>query len=219
MYYAVKDAFQRIATSLGGKYFFEASSLFIQKCLASSNWIEVHGGFTSIGYMSQPCKDYFKEHLLELMNFISPALTNPHSRVRYSALFAFGSILKDTSPKLQKDFSNNILPALAQLMGPNEQSLRVKTNSCSCLVEFLRGLLTKDREKTEYIDVIKPYSGDLVKLVSELFEYSLKVNYGPLQEESLTSLSILSNLLENDFAPYYSTIMPGLKKILIDFKE
>ena len=46
-----------------------------------------------------------------------------------------------------------------------------------------------------------------------MFEYSLKESYYPLQEASLSSLSLLSNLLEKNFAPYYDKLMPGLKKL------
>lgn len=218
MYYAVRDSFERLSVDLGGKFFMEATAGFIQKFITSQNWVEVHAGFTALGYMSEGCKDNFKEHLVELMNYISSALTHAHPRVRYSALFAFGAILKDTAPKPQKEFTNNILPALAKLMGPDEQSVRVKTNSCSCLVEFLRGLLGKEKARNESTEIVKPYSADLVKLCSELFEYSLKVGYAPLQEQSLTTLSLLSNILEKEFAPYYPTIMPGLKKLFNEFK-
>ena len=53
----------------------------------------------------------------------------------------------------------------------------------------------------------------MVQLLSQLFEFSLKESYYPLQEASLSSISILSNLLEKNFAPYYDKLMPGLKKL------
>ena len=196
----------------------DAVSPFIQKCITSQNWIEIHAGFTAIGYMAEGCKESFEKHLLDLMNYISPALTHSHPRVRYAALFAFSNLLKETSPNPQKKYTSNILPALATLMGDKEQSVRVKTNSCRALVEFLRGLDKKETDVAENVELIKPYSSDLVKLVSGLFEYSLKVGYAPLQEESLTSISLLSNLLEKDFAPYYPNIMPGLKKVFSELK-
>ncbi|MCQ2815925.1 MAG: hypothetical protein MJ252_01545 [archaeon] len=219
MFYAVRDTFDRLSNDLGDKYFMEATSPFIQRCLTSQNWIEIHAGFFAIGNMAEGCKESFKKHVLDLMNYISPALTNPHPRVRYAALFAFSNLLKETSPKPQKEYTNNILPALAQLMGEKEQSVRVKTSSCRALVEYFRGLDGKeDSSVEENVELIKPYSADLVKLVSMLFEYSLQVNYSPLQEESLTALSLLSNLLQKDFAPYYPNIMPGLKKVFSQLK-
>ena len=213
MFYAVRDSFDRLALDLGEDYTMKVTAEFIKKYLASQNWIEVHAAFTAMAYMSDGCKDSYSKNLKEFMQFISNGLTNQHPRVRYAALFAFGSVLKSTAPKPQKEFTNNILPALAQLMSEKEPSIRVKTQSCNSLVEFLRGLLNDDLTPEESLKLISSYTSDLVKLLSQLFEFSLKESYYPLQEASLTSLSLLSNLLEKNFAPYYDQLMPGLKKL------
>ena len=213
MFYAVRDSFDRLALDLGEDYTMSVTAEFIKKYLASQNWIEVHAAFTAMAYMSDGCKDSYSKNLKEFMQFISNGLTNQHPRVRYAALFAFGSVLKSTAPKPQKEFTNNILPALAQLMSEKEPSIRVKTQSCNSLVEFLRGLLNDDLTPEESLKLISSYTSDLVKLLSQLFEFSLKESYYPLQEASLTSLSLLSNLLEKNFAPYYDQLMPGLKKL------
>ena len=213
MFYAVRDSFDRLSLDLGEDYTMKVTAEFIKKYLASQNWIEVHAAFTAMAYMSDGCKDSYSKNLKEFMQFISNGLTNQHPRVRYAALFAFGSVLKSTAPKPQKEFTNNILPALAQLMSDKEPSIRVKTQSCNSLVEFLRGLLNDDLTPEESLKLISSYTSDLVKLLSQLFEFSLKESYYPLQEASLTSLSLLSNLLEKNFAPYYDQLMPGLKKL------
>ena len=213
MFYAVRDSFDRLAMSLGGDFFMGVVSGYIKKGLDSQNWIEVHSAYTAMAYMSDGCKDSFSKNLKEFMQLISKGLVHQHPRVRYAALFAFGSVLKCTAPKPQKEFTNNILPALAQLMSDKEPSIRVKTQSCNSLVEYLRGLLNDELTSEEAIKLISHYTSDLVKLLTQLFEYSLKESYYPLQESSLTSLSLLSNLLEKEFAPYYDQLMPGLKKL------
>ncbi len=213
MFYAVRDSFERLATDLGGDYFMSATSDYIKKFMNSSNWVEVHAAYTAMAFMSDGCKDSFSKNLKEFLQFISTGLLHKHPRVRYAALFAFGAVLKSTAPKPQKEFTNNILPALAQLMGDKEPSIRVKTQSCNSLVEFLRGLLNEELTSEESNKLISNYTSDLVQLLSQLFEYSLKESYYPLQEASLTSLSLLSNLLEKNFAPYYDKLMPGLKKL------
>ena len=213
MFYAVRDSFDRLSLDLGGDFFMGATAEYIKKFLASQNWIEVHAAFTAMAYMSEGCKESYSKNLKEFLQFISNGLTHQHPRVRYSALFAFGSVLKSTAPKPQKEFTNNILPALAQLMSDKETSIRVKTQSCNSLVEFLRGLLNDDLTPEESLKIISTYTSDLVKLLSQLFEYSLKESYYPLQEASLSAISLLSNLLEKNFAPYYDQLMPGLKKL------
>jgi hypothetical protein len=209
MFYAVRDSFDRLALDLGGDYFMGVTAELIKKYLSSSNWVEVHAAFTAMAYMSEGCKDSYSKNIKELLQFINTGLTHQHPRVRYAALFAFGSVLKSTAPKPQKEFTNNILPALAQLMSDKESSIRVKTQSCNSLVEFLRGLVNEENSAK----LLSNFTADLVKLLSQLFEYSLKESYSPLQEASLSALSLLSNILEKEFAPFYDQLMPGLKKL------
>ena len=209
MFYAVRDSFDRLALDLGGDYFMGVTAELIKKYLSSSNWVEVHAAFTAMAYMSEGCKDSYSKNIKELLQFINTGLTHQHPRVRYAALFAFGSVLKSTAPKPQKEFTNNILPALAQLMSDKESSIRVKTQSCNALVEFLRGLVSEENSAK----LLSNFTADLVKLLSQLFEYSLKESYSPLQEASLSALSLLSNILEKEFAPFYGQLMPGLKKL------
>ena len=219
MYYAVRDSFERLSIDLGDKFFMPAISQLLKNHLTSQNWIEVHAGYTALAYMSEGCKESFKSNIEEILNFISQGLTHNHPRVRYVVLSAFGLIVKETSPLIQQKYTNNILPALALLMGEKESSIRVKTQSCNSLVEFIKGLLNdKNDENNENVKIIQPYANDLVNLISNLFEYSLQVSYPPLQEASLTAISLLSNLLEKDFAPYYEKIMPGLKKLFYNFE-
>ena len=215
MFYAVRDSFDRLSMDLGGDYFMGVTADNIKKYLSSQNWVEVHAAFTAMAYMSEGCKESFSKNLKEFLQFISNGLIHQHPRVRYAALFAFGSVLKSTAPKPQKEFTNNILPALAKLMSDSEPSIRVKTQSCNSLVEFLRGLLNDDLTPEESLKLISNYTSDLVKLLSQLFEFSLNKSYYPLQEASLSAISLLSNLLEKNFAPYYDQLMPGLKKLFL----
>ena len=213
MFYAVRDSFERLALDLGGDYFMSATADYIKKFMSSQNWVEVHAAYTAMAYMGDGCKESFSKNLKEFLQYISTGLLHKHPRVRYAALFAFGSVLKSTAPKPQKEFTNNILPALAQLMSDKEPSIRVKTQSCNSLVEFLQGLLNDELSAEESNKLIENYTSDLVQLLSQLFEFSLNKSYYPLQEASLSSLSLLSNLLEKNFAPYYEKLMPGLKKL------
>ena len=90
-----------------------------------------------MAFMTEGCKDSFSKNLKGFLKFISNRLTHTHQRVRYAALFAFSSVLKSIAQKPPKDFTNNILPALAQLMSVKGPSIRIKTQSCNSLVEFL----------------------------------------------------------------------------------
>ena len=213
MFYVIKSGFERLSINLGGKYFMNITSTYIQRYLQSQNWIEVQAAFTAIASISEGCKKMYKENLLTLLNYISNGLVHEHPRVRHSALIAFAAVMKETAPKAQKDYTNNILPGLAVLMTDKETSIKVKSQACIAMVEYLRGLLVENRDQDESTLILQPYSEQLITLLSSLFEYSLQCNYPPMQEATLNSLSLLANVLENNFAPYYNKIMPGLKKL------
>lgn len=214
MYFGARDAINRLSSDLGGKFMVENSMALIPQLLSSDDWIKVHAGLIALGFMTQGCKDLFKTNILEVLKYISTGLDHTNPRVRYAALTALGMLCEELAPTVQKKFHSNIIPALCKLMSNEESSVRVKTQSCSALVNFLRGLsATKVRETDNSSNVINNYSNDLINVLSQIFEYSLTVNYSPLQEESLTALSLLATILDKDFAPFYSKIMPGLKQI------
>lgn len=50
--------------------------------------------------------------------------------------------------------------------------------------------------------------------INVLFTLAIEKQYAPLQEETLTLLNTLAELLQEDFAQYYNTFMPGMKQML-----
>lgn len=95
----------------------------------------------------------------------------------------------------------------------DHQYLRVVTQAASSFVNFLRGLLNKDQDEEEATEIINPYAKIILDTLTKLFNASLQINYFPLQEETLSCLSLLATILDREFAPYYPQIMPGLKQI------
>lgn len=213
MFYSVKEGLQRLCISLGGIFFMNNTTAFIKKFLGSQNWVEIHGGFAVLATIAEGCKEVFKSNLKDLLQYISQGLVHPHPRVRYISLIFFGNLLRETAPKPQKEYTNNILPGLAKLLTDNEKSLRVKTEACFALNEFLSGLITTNQRTNDNISILSPYINELVELITNVFEHSLSISYEPLQKTSLDCLSLLANLYEKHFAPYYAKIMPGLKKL------
>ena len=217
MFYSVKTGFERLAIDLGGEFFMKSVNSSIKACLQSKNWVEIHGGFAALACITEGSKEIFKNNLKELLQFISEGLVNPHPRVRYMALIFFGNLLTETAPKPQKDFAGNILPGIAKLLTADEKSLRVQTMACQALNNFLAGLITENKNSEENIKILSSYIDDLVKLIMDVFNNSLKISYEPLQQKSLECISLLSNIHEKKFTPYYNIIMPGLKKLYYNF--
>lgn len=101
-----------------------------------------------------------------------------------------------------------------------EETLKLRTRATSCMVNFVRGLINEEGD--EEIDkeneaILKPYATPIVDTISVLFQQSIELNYGPLQEEVLSLLSCLANGLSSNFVEHYGKFMPGLKQILNTF--
>ena len=213
----MKSGLERISLDLGGEFFFNSINTFINKYLNSKNWIEIHGALAILSFITEAAKNKFIDNLKELLNYISTYLINENPRVRYIALVFLSNLLLETAPKPQKEYINNILPGLAQLL-KGEKSIKVKSKSCYALRAFLEGLYKNNKNINKNIELLKPYLNDLILLIENLLEESIKINYEPLQKNSLDCISFLSNIYEKNFGEYYPNIMKGLKQLYYNIK-
>ena len=218
MFYHIKSGLERISIDLGGKYFMDTINNNIQQFLKSKDWVEIHAGLAGLAFISEAEKEIYKKNLKELLQYISQGLIHEHPRVRYMALIFLGNLLTETAPNPQKNYIGNILPALAKLLTNNEKSLRVKSAACLALNNFLAGLILKNKNTENNIQLLKPYINDLINLILNIFEESLNIKYEPLQKNTLDCISLLSNIHENNFGEYYPKIMSGLKKLYLNLE-
>lgn len=118
---------------------------------------------------------------------------------------------------LQENFHSNIIPALAKIIANNEENLRVRIHAISCLVNFLKGLVNESEgeEVDDYSDIIKPYSKDVLALLAEAFNLSLKIDNKVMQEITLSAISLIATILDSEFEPFYKDIVPFLKDLLV----
>ena len=212
MFYQLKNGIERISLDLGGEFFFNSINNLVDNYLNSKNWIEIHGGLAALAYISESAKDIFSKNIKELLGFISNNLVHEHPRVRYMALVLLSNLLRETAPKPQKDYINVILPGLAKLL-TSEGYIRVKSMACFALRNFFEGLYNKNKKANNNIDILNPYLNELIQLIKGLLEESIKINYEPLQKNSLDCISFLSNIYEKNFGEHYPDIMSGLKKL------
>ena len=212
MFYHIKSGLERISIDLGGEFFMNNINSFIQKLLNSQNWVEIHAAFAAMSFISEAAKEIYKKNLKELLGYISKGLIHEYPRVRYIVLMFLGNLLTETAPDPQKNYIDNILPALAKLL-INEKSIRVKSMASLTLNNFLAGLITTNKNVENNIQILKPFIKQLIDLILRIFEESLNLNYEPLQKNCLECISLLSNIHENNFGEYYPKIMSGLKKL------
>ena len=212
MFYHIKSGLERISLDLGGKFFFNCINNYISQYLQSQNWVEIHGAFAALAFITESAKDIYSENLKQYLEYISRGLVYDNPRVKYMALVFLGNLLTETAPKPQKEYVNNILPAIAKLL-KDEKIIRVKSMACLTLNNFLAGLITKNKNTENNIEILKPYIRELVDFILNIFEDSIKINYEPLQKNSLECISLLSNIHEKNFEEFYPKIMSGLKQL------
>ena len=186
MFYHLKSGLERISLDLGGQFFFNSISNYINKFLHSKVWVEIHGGFAALAFITEAAKGIYKEKLKQILEYISMGLINDNPRIRYMSLVLLGNLLTETAPKPQKEYVNNILPAIVKLLR-DEKINKVKSMVCLTLNNFLAGLISKNKNNENNIEILKPYIKELVDFILKIFEESITIGYEPLQK-------ILSNV-------------------------
>ena len=176
------------------------------------------GGFAILPYITEVCKEVFFTKFKRISTVYFARFNKQKSKSKIYIFNFFGNLLRETAPKLQKEYTNNILPGLAKLLTNNEKSLRAKTKACEALNEFLAGLLIKNKNIKQNIKLLSTYINQFASFITNLFENSLNIIYGPLQKISLDCLSLLANIHEKHFAIYHEKIMPGLNKLYFHLK-
>lgn len=216
MFYSAREGIEILAQDLGQK-FLDIINPYIGKMVNSSDWTEVHGGLTCIGWLSEVFQKQFKPEIPNLLEFISFGIGHAHPRVRHSALSALGLFSTSNKPSLQEKYHGIIIPALAKIISNEEENLRVRTQAITSLISFLKGLIDEEDsgEVEDFSDLLKPYSKDLLQLLAKIFNDSLKIDNFQLQETSLSCISLIATILDQEFTPFYNDIMPFLKELLL----
>ena len=89
----------------------------------------------------------------------------------------------------------------------NHPMLKVQYKAILCIVNFEQGLINHKEVK-----VIDPYLPKILTDLARIFEAALAQSNFIMLEAVLDSMSSIASM--NDFGPYYSTFMPGLKQVV-----
>jgi hypothetical protein len=107
------------------------------------------------------------------------------------------------------------MPVLIKAM--NEEALiKLQCHAVSTVINFAKGLSDDDEEDDtkKSIKIIELYSKQLFTTLVTLLNKAMQQNYEPLQEEVINLLSVVSSLIEGEFAQYYNDFMPFMLQIL-----
>lgn len=156
----------------------------------------------SILAMSQVAEYLDDESWVQLMiDFIVPYCVEEHPRVKDAAFLALGQICYDQDQHVQENYAEILLPKVSS--GIDDENIRVSTTAVSALVAFV------ENGDLEYVD-LKPFFEELLlRVLHRLIEGQTRA----MQKECLSAVGLMADAVEEHFLPYYSHVMPTLKKI------
>ncbi|KAL9355120.1 hypothetical protein Peur_053090 [Populus x canadensis] len=128
-----------------------------------------------------------------------------HPCVRLTALYTIKQFSKNLKPEFQDQYRDQVLPALTKAMDDFNYP-RVQVQAYSALFEFTSNCTPS---------ILNPYLKEIVtKLLKELREEKHMI-----KGETLKVLSAVAYSSQDQFAEYYSTVMPYLKVIMMTAKK
>lgn len=205
-------------TNVGGSQCLTAVLSLVETLLSSNQWQQVRAGLSMLEICLTSTPFSFAVHVPVAVEAALSFSANPCVRVQFQAVQLLGALCRsDTigeSPsgrpmlEIRKQHSNRILAAFAQLL---HSCSKVVGHVCLAIVSYCRGGNGKENAGMP-IDkaLVLPYIGDLLA----------RIGSGPLSLNvadnvdvfirAFASIACLADVSEEEFTPFYNTVMPGL---------
>ncbi|KAJ5085436.1 Importin subunit beta-3 [Penicillium argentinense] len=196
---AGEQCMDRLANKLGGEAILQPAFSWIPRMMSSTAWRDRHAALMAISAISEGCRDLMVGELDQVLALVTPALRDPHPRVRYAGCNALGQMSTDFAGTMQEKYHgivlNNIIPVLSS------PEPRVQSHAAAALVNFC-----EEAERS----VLEPYLGDLLGRLLELLQSPKRY----LQEQALSTIATIADSAETAFGQYYNNLMPLLINVL-----
>eukprot|EP00927_Polykrikos_kofoidii_P021455 TRINITY_DN20285_c0_g1_i1.p1 TRINITY_DN20285_c0_g1~~TRINITY_DN20285_c0_g1_i1.p1 ORF type:complete len:1156 (-),score=256.68 TRINITY_DN20285_c0_g1_i1:242-3340(-) len=166
---------------------------------SDASWLQIRSAVMMVSQVVEYIEDDMA-YVDQCLDFIAQYFTHPHPRVSYAAFVAAGQVCYDHGEHVAAASQTVLLPAL--IAGMRDDNIRVATaavNSFSALAEELD---TDDLE--EYAE----------PALTILFERLQSKQSRILQEHCLSAIAAIAEVQEDEFATYYSKVMPVLKSVI-----
>lgn len=136
----------------------------------------------------------------QCIEFVGNHFKHQHPRVRYVAYWAVGQACYDHSPHVQEKHAALLVPAIVE--GIADPNIRVAMQACSSFTPLAEEL---------YPESLEDHLQDLLKI---LFQRLQAGESRTMQEHCLSSIATVAEVCEDEFAPYYTDVMPMLKHVI-----
>ncbi|KAK6590573.1 karyopherin beta [Cryptosporidium xiaoi] len=146
--------------------------------------------------------DNYQDRIGQIISRVLGFLQDQFPRVRFACCQTIGQISLDHSPFIQEAFHSSVIPQLIQAI--DDPVSKVSSHALSALINFTEEVTAED---------LQPY---VCPLMEKLLGILNKQPQPPriVREQCITMLAVIAGVIENDFTPYYSTIVPYLKKTM-----
>ena len=194
-----EEALDRLAIAMGGKTMVPVLFENIQRLIKSADWKHRHAALMAISQSGEGCEKQMASNLEQILVMIVEHFGDAHPRVRWAAINTVGQMCTDFGPTLQSDLHQLVLPSLIRTM--DDTCKRVQAHAAAAIINFCEHCARS---------TLKQYLPELLNKLMIL----LQGNVRRVAEQAVTAIASVADVAEADFVPYYSSFMPGLKKIL-----
>ncbi|KAK6205227.1 Karyopherin functions in nuclear transport of protein [Scheffersomyces amazonensis] len=197
---AARQALDRVALKLNGQALAGPLFQYLPAMIQSEDWRERQAALMALSSVAEGCVDVLIEEIPKILDLILTTLDDVHPRVQYACCNALGQMSTDFSTKIQNTAGDRILPALISKL-TNKSVPRVQAHAAAALVNF---------SEAASKEVLEPYLDDLLTNLLGLLQSPKRY----VQEQVLTTISIIADAAEKKFIKYYDTLMPLLTEVL-----
>ncbi|KAJ7000337.1 importin-5-like [Populus alba x Populus x berolinensis] len=198
----------RIVAAIGGEVLMRYFPRLFAINFCAEDWQSRHAAVLSLGIVAERCSSLKEsKHSWDQMagRIIRSVKEDIHPCVRCTALYTIKQFSKNLKPEFQDQYRDQVLPALTKAMDDFNYP-RVQVQAYSALFEFTSNCTPS---------ILNPYLKEIVtKLLKELREEKHMI-----KGETLKVLSAVAYSSQDQFAEYYSTVMPYLKVIMMTAKK
>ncbi|CAG9318757.1 unnamed protein product [Blepharisma stoltei] len=182
----------------------------IPNLINSSEWVNQYTGILGLGIIAGFCKEQFENELENIIILLEKSILIDNPRIKWAVGATINSLCIEISPAIQLRFHASIVQIIYNLLSSRYQ--KIQCEATKALVSFINPI--KARDDIDSFEVFKTYIISIMQVLASIIDYSTKHNQYELLLEAIKSTSILADVLQNNFLPFYYLFMPYLLSVI-----
>jgi hypothetical protein len=183
----------------------------VSEFMGQADWRAQRAAFVGLLELATHTNKAFKKHLRNVVPAIVAKCTSESQRVRYTALECLGVFSDGYQGAFQRLNKSTVVPAMLAALQDPANCDKVKGHAAAAVVNFA------DPEACPQ-GCVMPYLAELLQVLCQLLQSASIAT----QEQALTAVACVAEVVDEEFGTYYDTIMPGVKGIMrtaVDAKQ